>query len=172
MIGIVIDGVPIPAMAALDLRQDYEGIGGGPSIFRASDGTGIIQETWKKLRVTTSGKGWIPSALDGLDTSVSHVMGCIKQLSLPCTGLVATLPAARRSDAGAEPYGLAILSNGRTVKTPVTLAGNVATAAAVAGAVRYQVCWYPELVVGFERPTESLDRGDASFAWTLTAEEL
>ena len=90
----------------------------------------------------------------------------------PCSGLTATLPAARRSDSGHTPYGIAILPSGQAVKTAAALVGDVATVTAVSGATAYAVQYYPQLTVWALRPSASGNRGDASHRWELVCEEV
>lgn len=166
-----IGSLVVSTLEALDLDQTYERIG-GESIFRAADGTGIKQASWDKLRVTTSGGGWMPPALSALDVNQTQVLRCVVPRAVPCAGLVATLPAARRSDAGHVPYGIAYLASGEAVKTPASLAGDVATLAAVSGATSYVALYYPELTVWLLRPRTSGNPRDATHRWELVCEEV
>lgn len=163
----------VPTLAALELEQSYEPIG-GESIFRTMNGTGLKQTTWRKTRVTTSGSGWLPAALETLDTTQPHVLACVTPRAVPAVFATrqATLPAARRSDAGHTPWGIAILADGNAVKTAATLAGDVATLTAVSGAVDYHVMYLPQLTVWASRPTDTGNRGDATYRWELICEEV
>lgn len=173
MIMLKLGALEVPTLAALDLEQTYAPIG-GESIFRTVGGAGIKQTTWKKTRITTSGSGWLPAGLEALDTTVSMTLACITPRSVPAVFATrqATLPATRRSDAGHTPWGVAILADGGTVKTSASIVGNVATLAAVAGAVAYQAMYLPQYTVWAMRPTESGNRGDASYRWELDCEEV
>jgi len=159
----------LPAYAGLDITQRYEPIG-GEAILRAVSGRGIKQMTWSKLRVTTSGSGWVPAGLESLDFTAQHLLACITPETVPADLLTrqATLPAARRSDGKHIPYGLAQLANGQTQQVTATLAGELATVAAVAGAVRYQVGYYPLLTCWINRPT----RSGPDHSWEFIAEEV
>lgn len=159
----------LPAYAGFDLAQRYEPMG-GEDILRAASGRGIKQMTWHKTRVTTSASGWVPPGLQSLDFTVQHALACITPETVPAVFATrqATLPTTRRADAGHLPYGLAQLAGGQTVEAAATLVGNVATVAAVAGAVAYQVGYYPLLTCWLLRPQRS---GPAS-AWELVAEEV
>lgn len=172
MIYLKIGSLIVPTLAALDLENSYEPIG-GESIFRTVNGAGLKQETWKKTRIVTSGSGWLPAALDTIDTSAQLVLGCVTPRRVPAVFATrqATLPTTRRSDAGHTPWGVATLADGGTVLTPATLAGNVATLTAVAGAVDYAVMYLPQYTVWAMRPTESGERGSATYSWQLTCEE-
>lgn len=168
-----IDAYELPILAGLQIQQSYELIG-GEAVLRAMSGAGLKQETWKKLRVTTSGSGWIPGGLDSLDTAVTHVVGCIVPRVVPAVFVTrqATLPAARRSDAGHVPYGLAIMSDGQAALAAVTLAGNVATVAAVSGAVAYAVGYYPQITAWLMRPAIAGSPSEASHDWEIVFEEV
>ncbi len=159
----------LPVYAGLDLAQRYEPMG-GETILRAVSGRGIKQMTWAKTRVTTSGGGWVPSGLETLDFTAQHSLYCVVAQTVPAVLATrqATLPTTRRSDTGHIPYGLAELPGGQTVESQVTMAGNVATVTAVAGAVRYQVGYYPLLTCWVMRPT----RSGPEPAWELIAEEV
>jgi hypothetical protein len=163
----------LPVAAGLELQQNYEQIG-GQGILRAVSGRGIKQRTFSKLRVRTSGSGWMPSGLEEIDEDAQHVMKCIapRRMRANFTTRQATLPAGRRSDSGFTPFAFAELSGGRLVDCAVSLAGDVATAAAVSGAVAYHIHYYPQLTVFILSPTTSGNAGDASYSWELIAEEV
>lgn len=162
----------IPLLAALDIEQTYAPIG-GEALLRTVSGAGIKQMTWKKTRITTSGSGWLPAGLDNLNTAAQIALACIVPRTVPAVFATrqATLPAARRSDAGHLPWGIALLADGSPVATTASLAGNVATLAAVAGAVSYQAMYLPLISCWAMRPTDSGNRGDASYRWELVCEE-
>ena len=159
----------LPVYAGFDLTQRYDPIG-GEAILRAVSGRGIKQMTWGKLRVTTSGAGWVPAGIESLDFTEQYDLACIVPATVPAVFATrqATLPATRRADAGHLPYGLAQMPNGVTVESAATLAGDVATVAAVAGAVAYQVGYYPLLTCWINRPV----RSGPGFSWELIAEEV
>ena len=163
----------LPVMASLEIEQAYALIG-GEAVFRTVAGTGLKQATWKKLKVTTSGSGWLPAGLETIDTNTQQVVACIVPRSVPAVFATrqATLPTARRSDSGHLPYGLAIMSDGQAVLTTATLAGDVATVTAVAGAVDYAVGYFPQITAWVQRPAVSGSRTDASHRWEIVAEEV
>lgn len=158
----------LPVYAGLDLTQRYEPIG-GETILRAVSGRGIFQRTWRKTRVITSGDGWVPPGLEAIDNSAPLALACVQPRTVAAVFATrqATLPTARRADAGHTPYGLAQLPGGQSVNVGVTLAGDVATVDAVAGAVGYQVGYYPLLTCWVKRPSES----GPGFSWEFEAEE-
>jgi len=173
MMTLKIGAVALPLLAALDIDQAYEPIG-GEAILRTLSGTGIRQMTWQRSRITTSGSGWLPAGLDTLDTSAQMVLACVIPRGVPAVFATrqATLPAARRSDAGHLPWGIAIMPDGAAVATAAVLAGNVATLTAVAGAVAYQAMYLPQLTVWAMRPTDGGNRGDTSYRWQIVCEEV
>ena len=170
---LLIGSLSIPLLAALEIDQQYQPIG-GETILRAGSGRGILQRTWRKTRVVTSGSGWMPSGLRSLDFDAQHVLACVVPDGVPAVFATrqATLPAARRADSGFTPFATALLAGGRAVSTPVAMSGNVATCDAVAGAVSYQVNYYPAPTVWLMRPNESGNQADASYRWELIAEEI
>lgn len=168
-----IGALSIPTLAALELAQEYPHLD-PESIFRTVSGSGIKQMTWRKQRIVTSGSGWLPAGLDTLDTSAQMTLSCIVPRAVPADFATrqATLPAARRSDAGHTPWGAAFMASGQSVSTPATMAGDVATLDAVTGAVAYQAMYLPEFTVWPMRPTERGNRGDASYTWELVCEQV
>lgn len=173
MIMLKIGALDIATLAALDIEQSYEPLG-GETILRAIDGTGIKQATWRKTRILTSGGGWLPPGLEAIDTNAPLTLACITPRSVPANFATrqATLPTTRRSDAGHAPWGLAILADGQAVRTPLTLSGNTATLDVVTGAVAYQALYLPQFTVWAARPTESGSRAEASYQWQLVCEEV
>lgn len=167
---IVIGGVSIPDLAALELQQTYEPIGGEMTL-RTIGGSAIKQITWQKWRTTITGGGWLPFGLSSLDYSAQMAVACIVPRGVVCSGLSATLPAARRSDTGYVPWGVALMADQTTQITAATMAGNVATLDAVAGAIGYQAMYYPLLQCYVSRPKEQGVRETASYGWSIVAEE-
>lgn len=163
-------GVIVPQHAALDLEQTYEPIG-GYTTRRMLSGAGSKQTHWLKLRTTIRGSGWIPAGLDGLDFSAPMELKCIKPRAVTSAANVFTIPAARRSDAGYEPAGRALV-DGQWVESSVGMVGNTATVAAVAEATQYQVLYYPQLQVIADPPREVLDASGAAYSWSLNCEEV
>lgn len=114
--------------------------------------------------------GWVPAGLDALDWSQTHVLGCVAPRSIQAAGRVITLPAARRTDAA--PYGFAVDAVGLLRPVAVTVVGNVATLGADAGAVSYQVLYYPLLTVRAPQgPRVQYDAAGAAASWEIVFEE-
>lgn len=163
-----VGGIELTVLASLDISQRYEPIG-GEKILRAANGRGILQRTWRKTRIVTSGAGWMPSGLQALDFDAQHVISCVTPEIITCdAGGAADLPAGRRSDAGHLPYAVALMAGGRMVDTTVTVGGNSGSVAPVAGAVGYQIAYYPEFTCWVMRPT----RSGPEPRWELIAEEV
>ena len=162
----------IPLLAALDIEQTYPPIG-GEALLRTVSGAGIKQMTWRKTRIVTTGSGWLPAGLDTLDTSATLAIACVVPRTVPAVFATrqATLPAARRSDSGHLPWGVAVMPDNSVIVTPATMAGNVATLDAVANAVSYKALYLPLITCWAMRPTDSGTPGDASYRWEITAEE-
>mgnify|MGYP001329754764 FL=1 len=162
----------IPLLAALDIEQTYPPIG-GEALLRTVSGAGIKQMTWRKTRIVTTGSGWLPAGLDTLDTAATLAIACVVPRTVPAVFATrqATLPAARRSDSGHLPWGVAVMPDNSVIVTPATMAGNVATLDAVANAVSYKALYLPLITCWAMRPTDSGTPGDASYRLEITAEE-
>ena len=166
---VTINGLPLPLRIGAEVQQTYEDFG-GYAVLRLGAGAAIAQQSWRKLRTTLSGTGITPPGLAGIDWSAPVTLGCAAGRSIQAAANVITIPSARRTDA--PPYGWAVTPSGLLQPTPVTLAGNVATLAPVAGAVAYQVVWYPLLsVYAMEGVRVSYDAAGAVASWELVCEE-
>lgn len=173
MMVLKIGALEVQTLAALEIEQSYEPLG-GEGIFRTVNGTGLKQSTWQKTRIVTAGSGWMPAGLETIDTTAQLTLACIVPRAVPAVFATrqATLPTTRRADAGHEPWGVATRADGSTVFASVALAGNVATVAAVDGAVAYHALYLPQFTVWASRPTDSGTRGDASYRWELVCEQV
>jgi len=167
---LIIGGLEVPLLAALELQQDYEPI---RATFRHRMGDGSLrqQTAWGgKIKTTISGRGHIPAGLQGLDYEQPLVLACVASRAITGMTNQLTLPAARRTDAPL--LGRALLVDGRWQSTPVALVGDLATLDLVTGALQYQVLYLPEISVYAAPPHESKPRRGNDYAWTLTAEEI
>lgn len=162
----------IPDIAGFDLQQEYKNIG-PESVLRTVSGRAIKQMTYAKMRVVTGGSGWIPDGLQTLDRSVTHTVKCIKPRLVPAVFATrqATLPPGRRSDTGFTPWGYALLASGQAVLAAVSMAGDVATVAAIPGAGSYSVAYLPQITAYVMAPSESGDMGSTTYRWEIIAEE-
>lgn len=168
-----IGSLAIQPHAGFDINQQYEQIG-PESIRRSVSGRAIKQQTYEKLRVVTSGSGWVPAGIETVDCSAVHIVRCVvlRAVHADFSTRQAVLPAARRSDAEYTPVGYAYLTGPRVVSSPVSLVGNVATVAAVAGATGYSVGYFPQISCFIKRPTISGDVSSATLSWEVVAEEV
>lgn len=167
---LMIDGVRLPLAAAGVVSQSYEDFGGF-GVLRLGLGAAVHQQAWRRVRTTLSASGWVPAGLDALDWSQTHVLGCVAPRSIQAAGRVITLPAARRTDAA--PYGFAVDAVGLLRPVAVTVAGNVATLGADAGAVSYQVLYYPLLTVRAPQGARvEYDAAGAAASWEIVFEEV
>lgn len=173
MMSLKIGSLEIPLLAALEIEQSYDPLG-GESIFRTISGNGLGQSTWKRCKITTSGSGWLPAGLSALDTTQKMTLSCVVPEDVVADPVTrqAVLPATRRSDAGCQPWGLAIMPSGEAVHTSVVVVDNVATLGAVANAEAYVAMYFPEYLVLASRPTRSGTRSDASYTWQIICEEV
>lgn len=162
---LLIGGIEVARIGALELRQSYEWIG-GVARRRMQDGALVEQWNWRKLRIVTQGAGWMPAALSGLVGEVS--MACAAPMAASGPGQAVALPTPARVDAPARGYGLV---GGKLVATPVAVAGQVGTCTAVPGAASYEVHYYPLVTVIVEQPRLGADLAGADFDWELVAEE-
>ena len=169
----------IPYASALSLEQTYEPVNTG-DIVRMANGTAIKTVRWRKTATRISGEGWIPDGLAAISTNEWNspfVLHCIAPRSITRLASITnpnvfTLPAARRTDSLAVPLGYAQISDGQHVRTPLTVATNIATLTTVSGAVLYAVSYWPTLCVFCEPPRERYDLSGAVAGWELTAEEI
>lgn len=166
----VLGGIEVPMRASLNMRQTYQELG-GRAVVRKADGSAVVMQRWTKLRTTLSGDGPLPPGLSSLDLSQPLTLKCAAERAITSASNVITVPAARRSDPGYEPYGMAII-NDLPVPTAISWSVNVATLTTVAGASAYQVRYFPELTVviplgGFN---EQLDEMSGTWSWSIDAE--
>ena len=162
-------GVVVPVLASLELEQTYAPIGGYATL-RMLDGAGVRQTQWQRLRTSLTGSGPIPAGLEALDYSQPQELLCAAPRSLIVTAPTANLPVARRTDAGYLPTALALV-DGKPAPTTLTIAGDVATIAAVTGAQQYVIRYWPRITVLAETPTVSFSHFRAQWQWTLEAEQ-
>lgn len=166
---LTLDGVRMPLAVAGIISQTYEDFGGF-GLLRLGLGAAVHQEVWRKTRTTLSASGLIPPGLASVDWTAAHTLGCVAPRSIQAAGRVITLPAARRTDAA--PYGFAVDAVGLLRPVAVTVAGNVATLGADAGAVSYQVLYYPLLTVRAPHgPRVQYDAAGAAASWEIVFEE-
>lgn len=168
-----IGGIVLPFAANLEINQSYEPIyGTADRPIRMMDGTGVKQFAWgSKLRTTISVRGWLPPAFDGLDYTQPMLIKCAGPRKLESVSNAIGLPTTRRTDAGFEPHGYAIV-NGQHVESPVNVAGDIATVTVVTGASHYVVAYYPEFTAWVSPAQTQSDMSRMNFEWRLEAEEV
>lgn len=166
---IIIGGVNIAFDSAYRLNQTYEPLGGVNKL-RMMSGALVQQSHWRKTKTVISGSGRYPEGLDAINYDNSLTIQCMAPRSLAGASNVITLPAGRRTDFVESGYALV---GDRLVKSTISVAGNVATVGAVAGAIGYQVFYYPVLTcyAGLGVSKQFDGRGTIA-SWSLTAEEI
>lgn len=164
-----IGNVVIPDESGFEIRQRYGQIL-ARSVLRAKSGAGIVQYRWQKLRSTINGNGWLPAALDGIDQSVGQTVSCVASLSVYGATTSITIPHSYRTDSGYTVQADALVA-GELISTPVSMAGQVATLTAVAGAEQYQVIYYP-VITGLLTISKGADLDNQTHDWTIEIEEL
>lgn len=169
---LIVGGVTVPQLAGLEISQSYEPIEAVARV-RMANGALIQRVAWAgKLRTRLSGRGAIPAGLQAIDWAVAVTIECIAHRAISGVGTtrVFALPTARRTDTESLPYGRALVGN-RWVRTPCTVATNIATLTAVTNAAQYQVVYFPKLTCFASPPTEMREADGTLFGWELTAEE-
>lgn len=158
----------------LELSQSYN-IEQAARVTRHADGSARKQTAWGgKLKTTLSGSGWIPPGLSMLDYSASMEMSCIAPRGVTGTSNAITIPAARRADAGFEPWAIAHVDGARVDTVIESIDGSdLATLTAVSGASHYTVFYYPKITVFADPPTQQEhDVMADNFRWQLEAREV
>lgn len=169
MIDLTINGLRMPLAVAGQITQEYEDIGAF-TLLRLGAGAAVHQESWRRTRTTLSASGLLPPGVAQRNWASPFALGCVAPRSAQAVGRVFTLPVARRSDA--PPYGFAVDATGLLHPTAVSVVGDTATLAAVAGAESYQVLWYPLLIVHAPAgPRVQYDAAGAVAGWELSCEE-
>ena len=170
---LIVAGIEVPLDAAHELEHGYESLARS-EIVPMSDGSHIIETldgSQDKLKVTIRGRGTVPVGLQGVAFDGPVLIKCAGPRAITSASRVITLPAARRSDVGSEPYGRAYVG-GEWVSTPVSPAGNIYTLDEVANAKHYQCVYFPEILAVIEGGgvIESRSRGSNS-TWSMTCWE-
>lgn len=165
-----IDLIIIPQQGRHTFEQEYEDLR-GISFNRVANGDGILRETWSgKISTTISGEGWAPSAFANLGQG-THLVKCAVPRAASSDTVTVTLPASRRSDAGHEPRGWALVGTNLVETTISGIVANVATLDAVAGAVGYRVTYFPQIIAAITVNDGGLE-DDGNYSWRIEAEEI
>jgi hypothetical protein len=165
---LIIAGLTIPRLAALDLQQDY-GVVDSRAEHRMGDGALVTQESWSKRTTQITGRGLIPAAFNNIDWNSDIIIKCVAIESAQSESNVIELPSGRRDDA--DVLGYAIV-NGRLIPTELNVVVDEATLTVVSGADYYLVQYYPVMTCRARKPIQSGDYSNASFSWTLEAQEI
>lgn len=177
-------GIQVAPQGALTFEQTYS-VEESATVTRLAGGGAVKDTAWEKLVITTTGTGRFPPGLAALDYAQPLLMRCAAPREVASASNVIVLPAARRTDAEFVPQAFALLL--AAGEDPLTgarwqpaaidsLVGDTATIAPVAGALQYQVWYWPELTVFASRPQVD-HRGQPAgagqpYAWTLEAREV
>jgi hypothetical protein len=168
----ILGGLSLPFEAHLELSQDYEEEI-DKRLIRHADGVARQQINWRgKIKTRLTGAGWIPPGFDLLDYESSLEMSCIAAKSVVSQDRVITIPSARRSDSGFEPYAIANVAGGRIDAVIASTVGNVITIEPVANAQFYAVFYYPKINVFAALPTQRHDAIADKYTWELNAREV
>ena len=175
-----VNTVSVTKYDALDYSQDYS-YEESSTVIRFMNGRAFKTINWSKIVTSISGSGIMPIGISQLDYTGEILLRCGAPRNIMSTTNIIAMPPYRvdadglptatveyREDGIYSPTGRAWI-DGFWKPTPVSLTGNVATLTLVAGASRYMVEYFPELVVIFaERPSESFKaNGDSS--WSFSA---
>lgn len=168
---LIIAGLELPYQSD-SVSQTWERIGGFTATpRRMANGASLTQHRWERIRTTISCQHHTPPGLAAMDWTQTFILACIFQRAVQSLSNVITLPTARRNDVA--PYGFAVTAGGLQVPTPGSLAGNVLTLTAVAGAGYYKAIYYPILTVTAPAGlNERQDQVGLVIGWELTAEEI
>lgn len=169
---LLLDGTALTVYESADISQDYE-YAEAVSFRRKANGGLVRRELWAgKLETTVSGRGLVPSGLSAFDFSSTYTLSCIAHRSVSSTSNVITIPAARRSDTGAEPYALVFIDDIWQTTGIDSVSTDEYTITAVAGADLYKLYYFPEITVMSSPPTETWSQGTTPFGWQLVAREV
>jgi len=167
---LVIDSITIPTRSLLEYDQQYQEMR-ADDFRRVADGSGVLRTLgWAKLRTTINAKGWVPLGLAAFRGG-QYLIKCAAPHAVDSASNVITLPAARRSDTGYDPYALAQV-DGDLVETTISdETGDVFTLATVSGATGYRLQYYPEFTAVI---TDARSKGDSgiNYTWSMVAEQV
>lgn len=167
MTDVMLGGVPIRLHSGAP-QCEYSPIG-GVSTRRRSAGALVKMRNWRKTAITIRGSGWIGPGFAGINWDAPLELRAAQPLSLYTATLTGTIPGSFRPDVA--PWALAYVAGG-WVPAAVAVAGNAFTITAEAGATEYHVRWMPMFTVMCEPPPEAMDSANATYDWSITAEEI
>ena len=161
MIPVVIAGIELHRDGGLTSESiEYEG---GITDTRRHGGTLVRMHHWSKPVITVSASGPRPAELDGIGLDQPITVYLTKMQSAASASNVIPLTSSPRPDF--PPVGHGVVA-GELVKTPVVVAGGVATLSLVPGATQYRVDWMPQFSV-LPDPISASMSNDAMHSWTF-----
>lgn len=81
MLPLIIAGIKLPIRSRLDYQQSFSPIVGGARR-RMSNGDLFSTTLWKRWKLSTSGAGWIPAPLFGINYAAPYEIHCIQPIAL------------------------------------------------------------------------------------------
>lgn len=163
-------GITVPILSCLEFSQTYELVGGSV-MHRMQSGRAVKQTHFTKLKTVLSGQGWVPAGLDGLNFNEPLLLKCAAPRTISSCISKIVLPAERRSDAGFEPKGFALIC-GQLIEIPINIKANIAMLDAVPEAVCFQIQYYPELSIFAELSYIQGNTVRGDFSWAMICEEI
>lgn len=166
-----INALAVPIEALQNFKQTYSAVKDN-TIKRKVSGAALSLSTPLAAKISTqlSGDGYAPHGLSGVPWGSAITLKCAEPQSIMGAGgsNVITIPAARRTDTGYTPVGIAIVgAHRRRVFSPATETGtDEFTVTSVTGATGYMVAYYPQITV-----IANL-RDDGRFGWQISAEQV
>ncbi|MBW5416108.1 MULTISPECIES: hypothetical protein [unclassified Pseudomonas] len=165
---VMLEDLPI-VMQAGTVTQRYVRGAEGRSLIRLSKGALVSMRHWSKTTITLSGTGWMGPGFDGLDFDLPLELRCTKPIAITSRQTTVSLLSVPRPDVA--PWAEAYV-DGVWLPAEVAVQDLVATVDAVSGADLYRVLWMPVFTVYTDAPDESMDPSNATFNWTMTAQEI
>jgi hypothetical protein len=164
---VMLEGLPIVLQAGT-VTQRYVRGAEGRSLIRLSQGALVSMLHWSKTTITLSGTGWMGPGFDGLDFNSPLELRCTKPQAISSKTTTVSLISTPRPDV--DPWAMAYV-DGIWLPCRVTVQDLVATFDEVPNADLYRVSWMPVFTVFTDPTDESMDPNNATFTWTMTAQE-
>lgn len=121
----------------------------------------------KKIKTVMSAPGGVwPDSFDGLDWDAVLLLKCARERAVSGATNVITIPAARRSDAGYEPFGFAQVGDRKVPAAIISVSTNQYTLAINPDAIKYGVGYYPQFDVLAEK------KSTGKYGWSIEAVEI
>lgn len=157
----------VPFEANLGFTQTYEDAKPRKLKYYASGNPRRLKSNVaKKIKTVMSAPNGVwPDSFDGLDWDAVLLLKCARERIIDGATNVITIPAARRSDAGYEPFGFALVGNRKVPAAITAIAGDQYTLASNPGATRYGVGYYPQFNVLASK------KSTGKYGWLIEAVE-